>query len=139
MASPDRSVAHCARLVPEPETNEAPHIKYLPSMLLVRHITRCGDALKDTVLSHDIKFEITTSGNVTPSWTLTRVTVNPSGPFFSTSRDRTHDLTITLGPGDKTGFLGRAAADASVSIQIGNAVASSIQSLAVRPTILSPF
>jgi hypothetical protein len=96
-------------------------------------------ALKDTVLSHDIKFEITTSGNITPSWILTRAVVNASGPFFSTSRDRTHDLTITMGPGDSTGFLGRAAADASASIQIGNAVASSIQSLVVRPTALAPL
>jgi hypothetical protein len=96
-------------------------------------------ALKDTVLSHDIAFDITTSGNITPSWTLTRVTVNPNGPFFSTSRDRTHDLTITLGPGDPTGFTGTAAPAASQAIQIGNAVASSIRSVVARPTALTPL
>jgi hypothetical protein len=101
-------------------------------------VTSSG-ALKDTVLSHDIKFDITTSGNITPSWKLTRVTANPTGPLFSTSRDRTHDLTITMGPGDKTGFLGRAASDASAAIQIGNAVASSIQSIVAKPTVSLPF
>jgi len=94
-------------------------------------------ALKDTVLSHDIKFNLTTSGNITPSWTLTRVTINPTGPFFSTSRDRTHDLAITLGPGDSTGFTGGAAPAASAANQIGHAVATSIQSLATRPAF--PF
>jgi Pentapeptide repeats (8 copies) len=74
-------------------------------------------ALKDTVLSHNIKFTITTSGNIK---TLTRATVNP------TSTDRTHDLTITLGPGSPTGFVGHAAPAASAANQIGNAVATSI-------------
>jgi hypothetical protein len=101
-------------------------------------VTESG-ALKDTVLSHDIKFDITTSANIMPSWILTRVTVNPTlnGPFFSTSRDRTHDLTITLGPGDSTGFTGYTARGASQANQIGNAVASSIQSIVARPTALS--
>jgi hypothetical protein len=96
-------------------------------------------ALKDTVLSHDIKFDITTSGNITPSWKLTRVTANPTGPLFSTSRDRTHDLLITMGPGDQTGFTGSAAPAASAASQIGNAVASSIQSVVAKPAVSSPF
>src|SRR5262249_43763169 len=97
-------------------------------------------ALKDTVLSHDIKFDITTSGNITPSWVLTRANINPTGPLFSTSRDRTHDLAITLGPGDATGFIGNAAPNASAANQIGNAVATSIQSIVTKPTLLSsPF
>lgn len=101
-------------------------------------VTTTG-ALKDTVLSHDIKFDITTSANITPSWKLTRVSVNSTGPFFSTSRDRTHDLTITLGPGDSTGFTGNAAPSASAASQIGNAVATSIQSIVAKSTVSSPF
>jgi hypothetical protein len=96
-------------------------------------------ALKDTVLSHDIKFDITTSGNITPSWKLIRANINPTGSFFSTSRDRTHDLAITLGPGSPTGFIGNAAPTASAANQIGNAVASSIQSIVTKPTLSSPF
>ena len=53
---------------------------------------------KTNVLSHEVKFDITTSGNITPSWKLSRVTVNQSGNLFSATRDRTNDLTITLGP-----------------------------------------
>ena len=96
-------------------------------------VTNSG-ALKDTVLSHDIKFDITTSRNATPSWTLTRATVNPT----STSRDRTHDLTIILGPGSPTGFIGNAAPAASTANQIGNAVATSIQSIVAKPAT-TPF
>jgi hypothetical protein len=96
-------------------------------------------ALKDTVLSHDIKFDVTTSGNITPSWKLTRATVNPTGSFFSTSRDRNHDLTITMGPGDKTGFIGTAAPIASSAIQIGNAVAASTQSVVAKPPRTIPL
>lgn len=84
-------------------------------------------ALKDTVLSHDIKFDITSTGNITPAWKLTRVSINPSGTFFSTSRDRTHDMTIVLGPGDKTGFTGSATFVASQSQQIANAITAGIK------------
>jgi hypothetical protein len=54
--------------------------------------------LKQNVISHEIKFDITNTGSVTPGWKLTRVSVNQSGNFISATRDRTNDLTITLGP-----------------------------------------
>lgn len=85
-------------------------------------------ALKDTVLTHDIKFDITSTGNITPAWKLSRVSVNPSGTFFTASRDRTHDMSIVLGPGDKTGFLGSASFLASQSIQISNGIAAQLKS-----------
>jgi hypothetical protein len=53
------------------------------------------------VLSHEITFEVVTSGGLTPTWLLTRATINGSGSFLSGSRDRTHDLVITFGPLDK--------------------------------------
>lgn len=52
------------------------------------------------VLSQTVSFKIETSGNVTPSWRLVRATVNPSGSFLSTGRDRTHELVFTFGPLD---------------------------------------
>ncbi|WP_128931938.1 hypothetical protein [Bradyrhizobium zhanjiangense] len=55
-------------------------------------------AVKDSILQHQVKFVINTNATATPSWTLTRVTVNPSGNFLSLDRTRTNDLTITLGP-----------------------------------------
>jgi hypothetical protein len=84
--------------------------------------------LKDSVLTHDVKFDITSTGNITPAWKLTRVSINPSGTLFSTSRDRTHDMSIVLGPGDKTGFTGSASFIASQSQQIGNAITSGVRS-----------
>jgi hypothetical protein len=54
--------------------------------------------LKTNVLSHEIKFQITTIGNVTPGWKLRTWQVNQSGTLLSASRDRINDLTITLGP-----------------------------------------
>jgi hypothetical protein len=54
--------------------------------------------LKTNVLSHEIKFDITNTGNITPGWKLTRVSINQSGNLFSATRDRTNDLIITLGP-----------------------------------------
>jgi hypothetical protein len=60
--------------------------------------TSSGDK---NVLSHEITFEVVTSGDLTPTWTLTRATINATGNFLSASRDRTHDLVITFGPLDK--------------------------------------
>jgi len=94
--------------------------------------TLTSGALKDDVVSHDIKFDITSGGNLTPSWTLTRVNINPSGTFFSASRERTHDLIITLGPGDDTGFTGNAAPSANASLQLSNAITTGFKS-ALRP------
>jgi hypothetical protein len=98
---------------------------------------------KANVLSHDVKFEVQTSASATPSWKLTRVTVNPSGTFFSVSRGRTHQLTVTLGAVDKetmkqvvagherTIVVGvrpsRQAADLHLSSTIGAAVADSLR------------
>jgi hypothetical protein len=53
---------------------------------------------KSSVISHEVKFDITTSGSLTPGWKLTRVLVNQSGNLLTGSRERTHDLTLTFGP-----------------------------------------
>jgi hypothetical protein len=94
--------------------------------------TSNSGVLKDNVLSHDIKFDITTSGNLTPGWKLKRASINSTGTFFSTSRDRTHDLIITMGPGDKTGLTGAAAQNADQAQQISNAVTTGFKN-AVTP------
>lgn len=58
-------------------------------------------AVKANVLQHEVKFEVVTSGTLTPSWKLKRVVANNSGSLFTVSRTRTHDLLITLGPAEK--------------------------------------
>jgi hypothetical protein len=67
----------------------------------------------NNVLSHEIKFEVTTSGGLTPGWKLTRVSINQSGSGLTLSRDRTHDLTITLGPTGATVVGQKPAKDAT--------------------------
>jgi hypothetical protein len=108
--------------------------------------------LKQNVLSHEVKFDITDTGSLTPGLKLTRVSINQSGNFASVTRDRTNDVTITLGPAtvkssepvldktgkpkmDKTGLPLRKikygpsedAANAAISSQIGLAVSNALR------------
>jgi hypothetical protein len=103
-----------------------------------------GGPFKGNVISHQIKFVVSNSGNLTPGWKLTRVLINQSGNFLTASRDRTHDLTVTLGPAEQVKTVeilrdGRAvssvsrpspspqAADAHLASQIGSAVADAVR------------
>ncbi len=58
-----------------------------------------GSGTKPDTLTIEIKFIVVTSGNVTPTWKLVRVSANTGAiPLLATGRTRTHDLIITLGP-----------------------------------------
>ncbi|VIO64959.1 hypothetical protein CI1B_00530 [Bradyrhizobium ivorense] len=94
--------------------------------------TNPGGALATNVLYYEVSFEIANSGNVTPAWTFTRVSVNPAGTTLASAlRDRTHDLQITMGPGNTTGLTGQAS-NAQASGDIGLSVANSIRPSAGR-------
>ena len=54
--------------------------------------------VKRDTLIYEVKFDVASSGNVTPTWHLVRVTANPTGNLFNASRERTHDVTITFAP-----------------------------------------
>jgi hypothetical protein len=59
-------------------------------------------AVPANVLQHQVTFAVETSGSLNPKWVLSRVTVNPDGTtLFSTSRNRKHDLLITMAPANK--------------------------------------
>jgi hypothetical protein len=60
---------------------------------------------KQNVISHEVKFEVTTAANAIPGWKLTQIAINQSGTGITASRDRTHDLTITFGPAAATKTL----------------------------------
>jgi hypothetical protein len=88
-------------------------------------------------LSHEVKFVVVTSGNITPMWVLKKATINPTGSLLTVSRTRTHDLQITFGPNVKTPDLstgkitnslgiGTPAANASLASQIGLAISNQI-------------
>lgn len=102
---------------------------------------------KSNVISHQVRFIVSSSGGLTPGWRLSRVSINQSGAFLTASRDRTHDLTITLGPMDTVpvDFVRRRngrsetvvtsvsrpssqAAEAHLASEIGSAVANSLRS-----------
>ena len=76
---------------------------------------------------HDVKFQVITSGNITPTWKLALATINPTAPFATASRTRTHELLITFGPNDPaTNSLGpnTPAAGTFLSQQIGSAISN---------------
>ncbi|MDB5611589.1 MAG: hypothetical protein JWP25_8489 [Bradyrhizobium sp.] len=50
------------------------------------------------VLTQTVSIKETVSGDITPTWKFTTGSVNPSGTFFSTSRERTHQIVFTFGP-----------------------------------------
>jgi hypothetical protein len=86
---------------------------------------------KENVLSHQITFEVTTSGDITPAWKLVRATFNQSGSFLTASRDRKHDLVITFGQLDhsKSGsFLKPIAESAHFSSQLTSGITSGFKS-----------
>ena len=50
------------------------------------------------VLTQTVSIKETLSGDVTPKWTFTNVTVNSQSPFLNAERDRTHQIVFTFGP-----------------------------------------
>jgi hypothetical protein len=79
-----------------------------------------GGGIKPDTVSYETKFIIVTSGNVTPTWKLVKLSANTSSsPFFAAGRTRTHDLIITIGPNTQ------ATDNAHLANQIGSAVSNS--------------
>jgi hypothetical protein len=85
-----------------------------------------GQVKPDTV-SLEIKFIVVSTGNVTPTWKLVRVSANTgNSPLFAANRTRTHDLIITIGPYDTKTL------NAHLASQIGQAVSGGNAAIPVR-------
>ena len=83
-----------------------------------------GGATTPDTISIEIKFVIVSSGNVTPTWKLLRVSASTgSAPLFGMGRTRTHDLIITIGPNNT------ATANTHLASQIGNSVSTANQAV----------
>lgn len=85
---------------------------------------------KQNVLSHEVRFDVVSSGNISPAWKLVRATVNQSGSFLTASRDRTHDLLITFGPLDNSqsrSFLAPIAENSHFISQITSGVSTGVR------------
>jgi hypothetical protein len=96
-----------------------------------------GPTSKD-VISHQVKFVIDTSGDVTPTWRLVRITANGAGPLFNADRTRTQDLTITFGPTeqkrkDMPAGPTTPAQNAHLASQIGLSVANNLNGTLIFP------
>jgi hypothetical protein len=83
------------------------------------------------VISHEVKFEIVTSGSVTPVWKLVRVAANDGGTLFAARRSRSQNLLVTLGPAETTpsgrAVLARPAENLHQAQQIGQAVGRAVR------------
>jgi hypothetical protein len=95
--------------------------------------------LGKNVISHEVKFQVVTTGGITPAWKLVQVNFNQSGTLFEVSRLRTHDLQITLGPGDFKGLTTFAANNAHLASQIGLAVSTNLTPLSTNLRLGLPF
>ncbi|PPD10306.1 MAG: hypothetical protein CTY36_00280 [Methylocystis sp.] len=87
------------------------------------------------VLSHQITFELNSSGNITPAWKLVRATVNQSGSLLAANRNRKHDLLVTFGPLDSTkkgSFLVPIAENTHIASQITSGIATGIQNAFIQ-------
>lgn len=74
---------------------------------------------KDGALSNEVKFEIVSSGNVTPMWKLALVSANTASTFYTGSRDRTQDLVITIGGSSGSGGLNQAGQNSALTSELG--------------------
>jgi hypothetical protein len=88
-----------------------------------------GEGVIDTKtngFTHQVQFEVDTSGTLGPAWQFVHVTVNqPPGSLLSADRKRTHNLLMTFGPVDPTTKqLAKTAAGTFLAAQIGIAVNS---------------
>jgi hypothetical protein len=77
-------------------------------------------AFKQDILSYHVKFIIISSGSVTPTWKLVRIsTGNGNLALASINRTRTHDLLITFGPAFRPGTA-NVALSSHLAQEIGN-------------------
>jgi hypothetical protein len=59
-----------------------------------------GKGARYDVFSYEIKFVVVTSGSISPVWKLVNLNAGTGSlPLANAGRTRTHDLTLTFGPG----------------------------------------
>jgi hypothetical protein len=50
-----------------------------------------------TTFTYQVKFIVTTGGNLTPAWKMVELSANQSGNLFAASQIKTDELTIPMG------------------------------------------
>jgi hypothetical protein len=94
-------------------------------------VNYANNSTVQNAITHDVKFQIVTSGSINPQWKLVRFSGNTNPALFAVGRDRTQELIITFGP-KQGGMLGPAAAYSHQATEIGAAVGQAIQSQPAR-------
>jgi hypothetical protein len=103
---------------------------WLQNAVQIRASRGVSEKSSDEVLSYDVKFEVVSSGNVTPTWNLVRVATS-SAPLFNTKRDRTHEMLISFGPAPD-GQPSPLATNDALAQQIGSAVGTAVRNALSR-------
>lgn len=91
-------------------------------------INYANNSTAQNAITHDVKFEIVSNGNINPQWKLVQVSANTGTSLLAAGRDRTQELIVTFGPTQK-GMLATAAANSHQATEIGSAVSQAIQGL----------
>jgi hypothetical protein len=125
----DMSALHGSSLLLESDLGIEP---WLINAAHVRASTGESSKSAQEVLSYDVKFDIVSSGNITPSWKLKRVSVDTgSSPLFASKRERTHDMLITFGPTTTSpngkSVPGTLATNDALAAQIGASVGAAVK------------
>ncbi len=94
-------------------------------------IDYANNTTAQNAITHDIKFEIVSSGSVNPQWKLVRFSGGTNPALLAAGRDRTQELIITFGPAQK-GMLAPPAANSHLANETGSAVSQAIQGLATH-------
>jgi hypothetical protein len=96
-------------------------------------INYANNSTAQNAITHDVKFEIVSNGNVNPQWKLVNITANSSSALLAAGRDRTQELIITFGP-TQNGGLALPAANSHLATETGSAVAQAIQGTIPTPS-----
>ncbi len=106
---------------------------WLDSTRFIRSSLGVSRKNSQEVMSYDVKFDIVSSGNVTPTWKLVRVSSGAGSlPLFNTKRERIHEMLLTFGPtadapkggGKQPSLL---SANDALAQQIGSAVGAAVK------------
>lgn len=85
--------------------------------------------LGQNALSHEVKFQVVTSADISPKLTLVNTTFNGSAPLFAGSRDRTHSMLATFGPLNATAS---ALSDVPSQLYFARQISSAIRDAELR-------
>jgi hypothetical protein len=90
-------------------------------------INYANNSTAQNAISHQVKFDIVSNGNVNPQWKLVQISANTgTTPLLAAGRNRTQELLITFGP-TQNGMLAVPAQSLHTAGEIGTAVGQAVK------------